>query len=80
MIVRQERIGLHMADSVGRLSSGRRVGVFTVQYGPGVENSFDSVAQSFSESVPLVALPSGYARAQARREPRRSCAWNSCQE
>ena len=69
VIVRQERTGLHMADSVGRLSSGRRVGVFTMQYGPGVENSFGGVAQAFGESVPLVVLPAGYPRAQTNVPP-----------
>ena len=28
IIVRQERIGLHMADAIGRLSSGKQIGVF----------------------------------------------------
>jgi acetolactate synthase-1/2/3 large subunit len=35
IIVRQERTGLHMADAVSRLSSGQRIGVFAMQYGPG---------------------------------------------
>ena len=30
IIVRQERTGLHMADAVSRVSSGRRLGVFTM--------------------------------------------------
>ena len=28
IIVRQERVGLHMADALSRLTSGRRIGVF----------------------------------------------------
>ena len=28
VIVRQERIGLHMADALARLSSGKQIGVF----------------------------------------------------
>ena len=28
IIVRQERVGLHMADAVSRVSSGDRIGVF----------------------------------------------------
>ena len=28
IIVRQERIGLHMADAISRLSSGKQIGVF----------------------------------------------------
>ena len=69
IIVRQERTGLHMAEAVGRLSSGRRVGVFAMQHGPGVENSFGGVAQAYSESVPLVVLPAGYPRARTNVEP-----------
>ena len=40
VIVRQERIGLHMADAMARLSSGDRIGVFAMQHGPGAENAF----------------------------------------
>ncbi len=62
IIVRQERTGLHMADAVGRLSSGRRIGVFALQHGPGAENSFGGVAQAYGESVPIVVLAAGYPR------------------
>jgi thiamine pyrophosphate-dependent acetolactate synthase large subunit-like protein len=62
IIVRQERIGLHMADAISRLSSGRTVGVFAMQHGPGAENAFGGVAQAYSESVPLLVLPGGYPR------------------
>src|SRR5437879_8036881 len=62
IIVRQERTGLHMADATSRLSSGERVGVFAMQYGPGTENAFGGVAQAYGESVPLVVLPAGYPR------------------
>ena len=69
VIVRQERTGLHMADAVGRLSCGRKVGVFAMQHGPGVENSFGGVAQAFGESVPMVVLPAGYPRSQTNVKP-----------
>jgi len=62
IIVRQERTGLHMADAVSRMTSGERIGVFTMQHGPGVENSFGGVAQAFGDSVPIVVLPGGYPR------------------
>lgn len=62
IIVRQERTGLHMADAVGRLTSGAKVGVFAMQHGPGTENAFGGVAQAYGESAPLVVLPSGYPR------------------
>ena len=40
IIVRQERVGAHMADAISRMSSGDKVGVFCCQAGPGVENAF----------------------------------------
>jgi len=33
VIVRQERIGLHMADAYSRLSRGKKIGVFAMQHG-----------------------------------------------
>jgi len=60
VMVRQERTGLHMADAMSRVTSGDSVGVFTMQHGPGVENSFGGVAQAFGDSVPMVVLPGGY--------------------
>jgi acetolactate synthase I/II/III large subunit len=62
IIVRQERVGLHMADALSRVSSGDRIGVFAMQHGPGTENSFGGVAQAFGDSVPIVVLPGGYPR------------------
>jgi len=62
IIVRQERIGLHMADCISRQTSGDKVGVFCQQVGPGCENSFGAVAQAWSEGVPLVVMPGGYPR------------------
>ena len=62
IIVRQERTGIHMADAVSRLSSGRRIGVFAMQHGPGAENSFGGVAQAYGDSSPIVVLPAGYPR------------------
>jgi thiamine pyrophosphate-dependent acetolactate synthase large subunit-like protein len=62
IIVRQERTGIHMADAYSRVTSGRKVGVFCCQNGPGAENAFGGIAQAFSESVPLVFIPAGYGR------------------
>src|SRR5215471_20157803 len=62
IIVRQERVGLHMADAVSRVSSGQKIGVFAMQHGPGAENSFGGVAQAYGDSVPIVVLPGGYPR------------------
>lgn len=69
VIVRQERIGVHMADAFSRMNSGRRIGVFTMQNGPGTENSFGAVAQAYSESVPMVIIAGGYARNQTNVFP-----------
>lgn len=68
IIVRQERIGLHMAEAVSRVTSGKRVGVFAMQQGPGTENAFGGVAQAFGDSAPILVLPAGYAR-HLRVEP-----------
>ena len=69
IIVRQERIGLHMADAMARMTSGERIGVFCMQSGPGAENAFGGVAQAYGESSPIVVLPGGYARAQSYVQP-----------
>jgi thiamine pyrophosphate-dependent acetolactate synthase large subunit-like protein len=69
VIVRQERVGLHMADAYSRLSSGDKIGVFCMQHGPGAENAFGGVAQAYSESVPILVLPAGYQRRIAHYYP-----------
>ena len=62
VIVRQERTGLHMADAYSRMTRGRKMGVFAMQHGPGTENAYGGVAQAYSESIPVLVLPQGYAR------------------
>lgn len=69
VIVRQERIGLHMADAISRLSSGQKIGVFGMQHGPGTENAFGGVAQAYAESSPILVLPMGPARREVQVEP-----------
>ncbi len=69
VIVRQERTGLHMADAISRVTSGRRIGTFCMQHGPGTENAYGGVAQAYSESVPVLVMPMGYARRQAWVHP-----------
>ncbi len=69
IICRQERIGLHMADAIARLTSGEKIGVFAMQHGPGAENAFGGVAQAYGESVPILVLPQGYATDIAHVEP-----------
>ena len=65
VIVRQERVGVHMADAVARVSSGDTIGVFAMQKGPGIENSFGAVAQAFTS--PVTALFTGTLAANAAR-------------
>ena len=65
IIVRQERIGLHMADAVSRLTRGKKIGAFCMQHGPGAENAYGGVAQAYGDSVPVLVLPAGYARKNA---------------
>ncbi len=62
IIVRQERTGLHMADAISRVTSGKKIGAFAMQHGPGTENAYGGVAQAYSESVPILVMPMGYAR------------------
>src|SRR3974390_3563070 len=69
IMVRQERIGLHMADAISRVTSGRTIGAFCMQHGPGAENAMGGVAQCFGESVPVLVLPMGYARRISNIEP-----------
>jgi acetolactate synthase I/II/III large subunit len=70
IITRQERTAVHMADAVGRLTSGDQVGAFACQHGPGTENSIGGVAQAYGESAPIVAIPAGYDLAKTDVDPK----------
>ncbi|MGH7155211.1 MAG: thiamine pyrophosphate-requiring protein, partial [Acetobacteraceae bacterium] len=69
VMVRQERIGLHMADAISRMTSGEKIGAFCMQHGPGTENAYGGVAQAYAESVPLLVVPQGFARRIAYIDP-----------
>ncbi|HYI83945.1 MAG TPA: thiamine pyrophosphate-requiring protein [Acetobacteraceae bacterium] len=69
VMVRQERIGLHMADAISRVTSGRKIGAFCMQHGPGSENAYGGVAQAYGESVPVLVIPQGYPRRLAHIDP-----------
>ncbi len=69
VMVRQERIGLHMADAISRVTSGRKIGAFCMQHGPGTENAYGGVAQAFSEFIPMLVIPQGYPRRIAGIDP-----------
>ena len=76
IIVRQERIGLHMADAMSRMTSGQQIGVFCMQSGPGSENAFGGVAQAYGDSAPIVVLPMGYSRRLTQIQPNFNSALN----
>ncbi len=59
IICRQERVGVNMADAYSRVTNGRRIGVFTMQSGPGAENAYAGVAQAYADSIPILVLPGG---------------------
>ena len=64
IMCRQERAGVNIADGFSRIMNGKKIGVFTMQRGPGAENAFGGVAQAFADSVPLLLLPGGHERAR----------------
>lgn len=69
IISRQERAGVNMADGYSRIHNGNKIGVFTMQRGPGAENAFSGVAQAFSDSVPILLLPGGAPADRLRVHP-----------
>src|SRR5438105_13503355 len=75
-MVRHERIGLHLRDAVAKVTSADKIGVFVMQHGPGTENAFGGVAQSYGDSCPVVVLPAGYARNINQVHPNFSAALN----
>ena len=90
IIVRQERIGLHMADAISRVTSGKKIGAFCMQHGPGTENAYGGVAQAYSRIGSAAGAAAGLSaphrsdrselqrRARdARRLPRAPSRWRS---
>ena len=59
ILCRQERAGVNIADSYSRIHNGNKIGVFTMQHGPGAENAFGGVAQAFADNVPILVIPGG---------------------
>ena len=62
VITRAERIAGHMADAIARVTSGKTIGVYLTQHGPGIENGMGAVAVAYSESIPMLVMPMGYMR------------------
>ena len=69
ILCRQERVGVGIADGFTRITNGKRIGVFAMQYGPGAENAFPGVATAYSDSVPMLILPLGHQRDRAQVFP-----------
>src|SRR5499426_622577 len=69
VLCRQERVGVGIADGFTRITNGKRIGVFAMQYGPGAENAFPGVATAYSDSVPMLILPLGHQRDRAQVFP-----------
>ena len=69
VICRQERVGVGIADGISRSTNGARIGVFSMQGGPGVENSFPGAAQVFGDNVPVLIMPGGANRDRAYTPP-----------
>jgi acetolactate synthase-1/2/3 large subunit len=69
LLCRQERVGAGIADGYSRISNGKRIGVFAMQYGPGAENAFAGVATAYSDSTPVLFLPLGHPRDRAQVFP-----------
>lgn len=69
IICRQERTGVNMADGYSRTLNQSRIGVFTMQTGPGAENALGGVAQAFSDSIPVLLLPGGQSRQRTQVHP-----------
>ncbi|MDG2187912.1 MAG: thiamine pyrophosphate-requiring protein [Hyphomicrobiales bacterium] len=60
IICRQERVGLGIADGYSRVTNGKKLSVFAMQYGPGAENAYPGVATAYSDSTPMLILPLGH--------------------
>ena len=69
LLCRQERVGAGIADGYSRITNGKRIGVFAMQYGPGAENAFAGVATAYSDSTPVLFLPLGHPRDRAQVFP-----------
>ncbi|MEE2884625.1 MAG: thiamine pyrophosphate-requiring protein [Chloroflexota bacterium] len=69
VLCRQERIGMGIADGFSRTTNGKRLGVFTMQQGPGAENAYPGAAQAFADNVPILLLPAGVATDRSHVSP-----------
>jgi acetolactate synthase-1/2/3 large subunit len=61
---RMERTAINCSYGYTVASFGNRTGVASMQFGPGIENTFPGVAQAYSDNIPILVLPGGYQRRQ----------------
>ena len=69
VVSRTERVAMNIADGYSRMTSGRKIGVCAVQYGPGAENAFSAMAEAYGDSTPLLCLAGSYERARLSISP-----------
>jgi acetolactate synthase-1/2/3 large subunit len=69
VLCRQERVGVGLADGYARVTNGKKLAAFCMQYGPGAENAFPGVATAYSDSTPMLLLPLGHPRDRAQVFP-----------
>ena len=69
VLCRQERVGVGIADGYARVTNGKKLAAFCMQYGPGAENAFPGVATAYSDSTPMLLLPLGHQRDRAQVFP-----------
>ena len=69
VICRQERVGIGIADGFSRATNGERIGVVAVQYGPGAENAYSGIATAFSDSTPILIMPTGHPKERSGINP-----------
>ena len=69
IICRQERVGIGIADGFSRTTNGERIGVVAVQYGPGAENAYSGIATAFSDSSPILIMPTGHPKERTGIQP-----------
>jgi acetolactate synthase-1/2/3 large subunit len=66
---RTERVAVEAAYGYTRVSFGKRIGVSSVMFGPGIECAFPGVRQAFADGVPILVLPTSDERRRITTEP-----------
>src|SRR4029453_6170384 len=57
------------ASGSARVTNGKKLAAFCMQYGPGAENAFPGVATAYSDSTPMLLLPLGHQRDRSQVSP-----------